>query len=171
MQVLYDGKPVSEGEVQFVDPGGRTSRSEDRRPRACGASPPAAALGPCGPRRSKPTRVASATARSSSNTWHYATLTFDVPGTAADRRRRLATAGESALELLVRARDGRAMWNEFPGFTTDLTVLSGDETLRGQGHDRRRWRGDARHAQERSSPIGSRSSSTRWCSTACRTAK
>jgi len=52
---------------------------------------------------------------------HYATLTIDVPTTKP-----LAAQGpkndKAAAKLLARARDARAVWEDFPGFTADIVV-------------------------------------------------
>lgn len=59
---------------------------------------------------------------------HYATLTLALPG--ADST---ATAkGQTAAELLRNAREARAVWNDLPGFTTDIVVHFNDERVEGK---------------------------------------
>jgi hypothetical protein len=69
-------------------------------------------------------------------TWHYSTVMLDLPGTTLTAEKTAAAktteAGGSALDALERARDGRALWKEYPGFTADLKVLSGDEVISGK---------------------------------------
>ncbi len=56
---------------------------------------------------------------------------LNVPETATTTTTAATTV--SALDTLVKARDGRAIWNEdFPGFTCDLTVHAGDEEIKGK---------------------------------------
>jgi len=59
--------------------------------------------------------------------WHYATLTFNVPDSVSTKAATASTkaADPDAVAALVRARDGRALWKEFPGFSADL-IISGD---------------------------------------------
>ena len=63
-------------------------------------------------------------------TWHYCTLLLDVAG-SLDKSAAKDDAEPSAAELLKRARQGRSMWQDFPGFSADLTVTSGKEQVTG----------------------------------------
>ncbi len=130
VQVLFDGQPVGDAEVQFVDPAGE---HHDLKTDAEGKVSITAKPGAWAVRSAKieADKSGERDGKKFDNTSHHATLTLDVPGTTLTAEK-TPSAGESALDLLVRARDGRAMWNEFPGFTTDLTVLSGAETLKGK---------------------------------------
>jgi hypothetical protein len=60
-------------------------------------------------------------------TWHYVTLTFEVPAaTAASTSTSSTATAESAGagEMLERARSGRSIWNDFPGFVADVNVTA-----------------------------------------------
>jgi hypothetical protein len=50
-------------------------------------------------------------------TWYYATLVLDVPANQT-------SAEQTAAAALAQAREGRAVWRDFPGFTADITVRS-----------------------------------------------
>jgi Protein of unknown function (DUF3386) len=58
-------------------------------------------------------------------TWYCATLV--LPGINGE-----AKAGGTAAEALARARDGRAIWHNFPGFTTDVAIRSDEGMLDAQ---------------------------------------
>jgi hypothetical protein len=130
VQVLFDGQPVADAEVLFVDPAGE---HHEVKADAQGKVSIAAKPGAWAVRSSKVEngKGGERDGKKFDHTSHYATLTLDVPGTTLTAEK-TPSAGDSALDLLVRARDGRAMWQDFPGFTTDLTVLSGAETLQGK---------------------------------------
>ncbi|MBL9124576.1 MAG: DUF3386 family protein [Planctomycetaceae bacterium] len=66
--------------------------------------------------------------------WHIATLTFEVPSETGKVATTVAAApGEvSANDLLERARDARAVWNNFPGFKSHITVRVDDEIGEGE---------------------------------------
>ena len=129
VQVLYDGQPVKDNEVLFVDPAGEhhdlTTDSEGR-------ARIDATAGKWGVRAAKieADKAGEQDGKKYSQTWHYATLTVDVPGTTLTAEK--SAADNSALDVLMRARDGRAIWNEFPGFSAELAVLSGEETVKGK---------------------------------------
>ncbi len=59
---------------------------------------------------------------------HYATLTASLPAGSPGT---LANTG-SAAELLRSAREARAVWDDFPGFTADLVVQYNDEQATGK---------------------------------------
>jgi uncharacterized GH25 family protein len=77
---------------------------------------------------------------------HYATLTFAVPANAGEARAaadgssvnftvvktsRPGVSTSSAAELLEHARQARSVWNDFPGFTADVTLFQNNEVHRG----------------------------------------
>ncbi len=127
LEVLYQGQPAGTGEVLVVGPNGEVEElTADEQGRAIVDT-------------QSPGRYAVRAAHIESNksgerdgkkyaqTWHYCTLLVDVrPTTAAD------SAELSAVDALERARAGRATWEDFPGYTTDLTVTSGDEKVSGK---------------------------------------
>jgi hypothetical protein len=60
---------------------------------------------------------------------HYATLTLALAGDASK-----ATTGArpTAAALLRSARESRAVWSDFPGFSADLAVRYNEETVKGK---------------------------------------
>ncbi len=77
---------------------------------------------------------------------HYATVTFAVPADAggdrvADAVSSVSVAAanvtntggtaSSAAELLEKARQSRSVWNDFPGFSADVTLHHNNEVVRG----------------------------------------
>ncbi len=125
VQVLYEGKPVSKGDVQFVDPAGE---HHDLTTDEQGRAEISASGGAWAVRAAviEADKGGERDGKKFQQTWHYATATFYVPGQPlADKKK--VEADPAALEALVRARDGRAIWSDFPGFKADLKVLSGDK--------------------------------------------
>jgi uncharacterized GH25 family protein len=122
VQVLYDGKAVSKADVQFVDPAGEHhDLTTDEQGRA--------EISTAGGKWAVRANVIEADkggerdGKKYQQTWHYATATFDVPGQPLAKKK--VETDPAALEALVRARDGRAIWSEFPGFKADLKVRDG----------------------------------------------
>ncbi len=129
VQVLFEGQPVADAEVQFVDPDGKHHELKaDREGRASVTASP----GAWGVLTSKveADKGGEREGKKFDNTSHYATLTLDVPGTVLTAEKTPGT-DSSAHDALVRAREGRAIWYEFPGFTANINVISGDESLAG----------------------------------------
>lgn len=125
VQVLYDGKPVSKGDVQFVDPSGEhhdlTTDEQGRAEITAGGGAWAVRAAVI-----EADKGGERDGKKFQQTWHYATATFDVPGQPLAAKKKVE-ADPAALEALVRARDGRAIWSDFPGFKADLKVVSGDK--------------------------------------------
>ncbi len=128
--VLYNGKPVAGGDVQFVDPAGEhTDLTTDDQGRV--------EIKVTGGQWAVQANVIEAEnggqrdGKKYQQTWHYATATLGMPGKAAVAKKKIETDPE-ALAALERARSGRAIWVDFPGFTADLTVHNGDDVLAGK---------------------------------------
>ena len=74
------------------------------------------------------------------STHHYSTLTFKLPDASpsATTTATAAAAAPSAVssltaqQLLDRARDARALWDDFPGFTSEMTLWSGGKKADGK---------------------------------------
>jgi hypothetical protein len=60
---------------------------------------------------------------------HYATLTLSLPAASASAAQ---SKTPTAAELLRSAREARAVWNSFPGFSADLAVQYNDERVTGK---------------------------------------
>ncbi|MEX2114454.1 MAG: DUF3386 family protein, partial [Pirellulales bacterium] len=127
LQVVYQGKPAPNGEVIVTGPNGEVQEltaDEHGSAAADVQSPGKYAV------RAAHIEADAAGERDGkkyTQTWHYCTLLVEVrPATAADGKE------ISAVEALRRARAERAIWNDFPGYTTDLVVTSGDETITGK---------------------------------------
>ncbi len=126
LTVLYNGKPLADEELVVIDPAGD---SHDLKTDSQGrATFKTAAAGRYAIRTGhiEADRSGTRDGKKYAQTWHYCTLTLDVR--SAD-----AAAGEpTALEALKRARDGRSIWHDFPGFRADLAVTSGGELVKGK---------------------------------------
>jgi hypothetical protein len=62
---------------------------------------------------------------------HYATLTIDLPKSESANSQQPKNE-KAAAELLARARNARAVWDNFPGFTADATVLIEQRSAKGK---------------------------------------
>lgn len=116
LQVLYQDKPVAKSEVVVVDAKGEEQQlSTDADGRAATAVVP----GKYAIRAAfvEPNNQGERDGKKYIQVWHYATLTLALAAPSASTE-------VSGLELLKRARDGRALWTEgFTGFTTDVEVM------------------------------------------------
>ncbi len=66
---------------------------------------------------------------------YFTTLTTRLPAAGAATAAATGTensAGLTADQILASARDSRAMWEDFPGFSADLTLALGSERLAGR---------------------------------------
>lgn len=126
VDVLYEGKPSADSEVVVIDPAGEhhelKTDSKGRAEIKVDAGRWAVRAGhiealKSGERDGKPYQ----------ETWHYSTLVLDVPREIAQ-----ATPDVSAAEALARARDGRAIWTDFPGFTAEVTLRAGGREASGK---------------------------------------
>ncbi len=121
--VLYDGKPAADSEVVFIDP---TGEHCDLKTDGKGRAQVDARAGRWAVRANylEPNRSGERDGKKYAQAGHYSTVTLNVPGETAPGVKQL-----SALDTLVRARDGRAIWHDFPGFTADLVVHAGDKQI------------------------------------------
>lgn len=135
LTVLWKGKPAAGAEVIVHVPGGgeQELKADDQGQVAFDA----ARAGSYGLRAKfvEPNSAGEHNGNAYSEAWHIATMTvvFPTPASlaAADAPPATATADAtaaadrspgSANDLLKRARDSRAVWNDFPGFASDITL-------------------------------------------------
>lgn len=126
VEVLYDGQPAADSEVVFIDPAGEHCEVKTDTQ---GRAQIDAAAGHWAVRAAyiEPNRSGERDGKQYAQAWHYSTVMLNVPSDTA------APAKEpSAHDTLVRARDGRAIWHDFPGFTSDLVVHAGGEEIKGK---------------------------------------
>jgi Protein of unknown function (DUF3386) len=116
VDVLYDGKPVADAEVVFIDTSGK---NHELKSNAQGRAELDAAGGRMAIRAAhiEADRSGERDGKPFKQIWHYCTLVLDVPLASNS-----SAAEVSAADALVRARDGRAIWQEFPGFMSDITI-------------------------------------------------
>lgn len=127
LQVLYNGQPAAGGEVVVVDPAGEAHEFKADKEGRIVAQTPAGGRYAVRAAHIEPTASGERGGKKYSQIWHYCTLTLDV--TTGDKTK---TDEPTALEALTRARDGRAMWKGFPGFSTTLTVTDGGQQVTGK---------------------------------------
>lgn len=133
LQVLYNGQPAGGGEVVVVDPAGEAHEFKADKDGRVVAQTPAGGRYAVRAAHIEPTAAGERGGKKFAQTWHYCTLTLDVPGAGKNEQRTAGkTSDPSALEALTRARDGRSMWKDFPGFTTTLTVTDGGQQITGK---------------------------------------
>ncbi len=127
LAVVYQGKPAGTGEVLVVGPTGEVQElttDEQGQATVDAQSPGRYAVRAA---HIEPNKSGERDGKKYAQTWHYCTLLVDVrPMTAA------SADDLSAVEALKRARADRAVWQDFPGYTTDLVVTSGDEKVEGK---------------------------------------
>jgi uncharacterized GH25 family protein len=124
--VLYEGRPVAAEEVVVVGPDGN---AHELKTDAAGKVEIDAAAGRYAIRAGhiEAARSGERDGKKYAQTWHYATLVLDVPKQSV-----AAAASDSAEDALKRARDGRSVWQDFPGFTSQLVIRGGGEEVQGQ---------------------------------------
>lgn len=133
LQVLYNGQPAPGGEVVVVDPAGEAHEFQADKEGRVVAPTPAGGRYAVRAAHIEPAATGERNGKKFAQTWHYCTLTLDVPGTGKSSKLTASKSSDpSALEALTRARDGRSLWNDFPGFSTTLTVTDGGKQITGK---------------------------------------
>jgi hypothetical protein len=122
VQVLYDGKPAATSEVVFIDSAGE---HHELKTDTSGRAEIAASVGRWAVRAAhiEADRSGERDGKKFAQTWHYATLVLDVAAAETSAR------NLSAADALARARDGRAVWRDFPGFAADVTIRDGGKEI------------------------------------------
>jgi hypothetical protein len=124
LEVLYQGKPSVGSEVVLIAPDGE---QKEVKTNAEGRVELPATAGRHAIRAAHIERDKSGQrdGQKYAETWHYATLTLDVPATTGP--------AVSAVDLLEKARAGRSLWgDDFPGFTADLGISGDGQQLTGK---------------------------------------
>lgn len=123
--VTYDGKPVAKREVVVVDPAGKRQdllTDGDGNVVVSATTPGRYTI------RAGNIEIDKGGERNGKKyvqTWHYSTLIFELPATVGvNTSRNPNQADPSAVAALAKARAGRAVWEDFPGFESDLIVTS-----------------------------------------------
>jgi uncharacterized GH25 family protein len=130
VEVLYEGQGVANTEVVIVDPAGEI---HELKTDAAGHAEIKASAGRHAIRAAKveTDRSGQRDGKKYAQTWHYATLVLDVPK-QSPANATAAAKNDSAGEALKRARDGRSIWHDFPGFTSELTIRGGGREAQGK---------------------------------------
>ena len=124
LRVLYEGQPDAGREVIVLDSGGKQHELKtDEEGRVSMTVMPGGSYA-VRAAHVEADRGGERDGKSYTQTWHYCTLTLVVPKAVVPPPPK---ANEiSAAELLTRARTARAVWKDFPGFSSDINVnLSG----------------------------------------------
>ncbi|MGD9722548.1 MAG: DUF3386 family protein [Pirellulales bacterium] len=125
LEVLYKGEPACNSEVVVVGPNQEPHeyKTDDKgRATADITAPGRYAVRAA---HIEADRQGQRDGKNYAQTWHYCTLVADVDSAAFAAEK--PVAADNATEALRRARDGRAVWDAFPGFTAKLSVTSGDQ--------------------------------------------
>lgn len=122
--VLWQGKSTSEAELTAIVPGeteSRTLKANKDGAFELGAMPNVAGLVGL---RAKLVEKKEGELDGSKykEVRHYSTWTFAVRGKGKEKAEAPPKADPAATNLLADARAARAVWNNFPGFTSDLVV-------------------------------------------------
>jgi hypothetical protein len=120
--VLFDGKPDAGAEL--IDVGGGAQAGEIKLDAAARAviEPPKSGRLALRAKHVAAGESGEIGGQRYGQTWYYATLVLS--GLATE-----PAAKETAAAALARARDGRAIWRNFPGFTMDVAASSDDGKL------------------------------------------
>lgn len=137
--VLYSGKPVADAELVVVDPAGELHDLKTDSQGRGTIKTTAAGRYAIRSGHIEADRSGTREGKKYSQTWHYCTLTLDMKtadktaaNSTGDKSANKAAGELSAAEALTRARDGRSIWHDFPGFTAGLAVTSGGELVKGK---------------------------------------
>jgi hypothetical protein len=134
LEVLFQGKPVAGSEVVILDPASNeTEAKTDKEGRVdLAASKP-------GLYSIRAKWVVMEAGKQGDKEYpqvnHYSTLALRVPQAAVGAKATAGAAGlASAGELIHRARDGRAVWQNFTGFEADLALFAEEREHKGRIH-------------------------------------
>ncbi len=122
LEVLYRGQPAAEREVVVVDPKGKSHELKTDGNGHVALVAPESGRYAVRAGYIEPDKSGQREGKAYAQTWHYCTLSFDLPA-----ERAVGSAELSAPEALARARAGRALWKDFPGFAADVTITGAGE--------------------------------------------
>ncbi|MCE9554239.1 MAG: DUF3386 family protein [Planctomycetes bacterium] len=130
--VLWEGKPQKGLSVQVIGPDKKRQKLETNEQGAVSFAAPQGGAYALLASHTEKDRAGERNGRKYASVGHYCTLTVDLPTSAPT-----ATAGEpkndkEAMAVLARARNARAVWDHFPGFTADVLVKVEQRTAQGK---------------------------------------
>ncbi len=133
LAIQYEKKPAADREVSIVDPANKEHVLKTDSAGQVIISDTKAGRYSVRVGYIEPDRSGERDGKAYKQTWHYATLTFELPeSSAASASVAKPKADPEAVAALVRARAGRAIWKEFPGYAADVTVTAGDQRIVGR---------------------------------------
>jgi len=126
--VAWQGKPLANAEVVIHFPGGDTieRRTDDRG--QIDVATKAKGQFALRTRHIEAAKSGERDGKKYAEIRHYATLTLAL----ADTSNATADARPTAADLLRSAREARAVWSDFPGFSADLAVRYNEQTVKGK---------------------------------------
>ncbi|MBI1902029.1 MAG: DUF3386 family protein [Planctomycetia bacterium] len=125
LEVLWQGKPAAGSQVVVIDPSGESSElkaGDDGRVTIETLRPGKYAARA----RVVVDKPGTDDGEEYAQELHYSTLVLVVPEQAA------AVEKLTAAQMLRAAREGRAVWNDFPGFESDVTLYESGKTQKGR---------------------------------------
>jgi uncharacterized GH25 family protein len=132
LEVLFRGKPVAGSEVVILDPA--ANETQAKTDDAGRVQLPATRPGLYSIRAKWVVMEAGKQGdKEYPQVNHYSTLALRVPGASVGGVAKEAT-GLAAADLLNQARDGRAVWRNFPGFEADLVLFAEGREHKGRIH-------------------------------------
>lgn len=118
LQVLWQGRPAAGVEVVVLDPQDESRQFETNDRGTVTFSPTEAGRYAIRARHVEADRAGELDGKSYSQAWSFCTLTIDLPLAEASD----SAAAHSASDLLLQARQNRAVWEDFPGMTADVRM-------------------------------------------------
>ena len=134
LTVFYQGKPIAEKDVVIFDP---EDKQHDLTTDTNGkATLPELIAGRYSVRANviEADKSGERDGKKFGQIWHYCTLTFNLPESVATKTATVEkkASDPTAVAALAKARAGRSMWEEFPGFTADVTVYAEGQKVKGK---------------------------------------
>jgi hypothetical protein len=135
--VLWQGKPVPKAEVSVLDIDGEDETLTTDEQGQVLHGKPGKGLISARAGHIESDRSGERNGKKYESVRHYTTLTLRLPADAKVAAVPAATTTAAAVpapagDLLAKAREARAVWNDFPGFTADVTLSIDGETTAGR---------------------------------------
>jgi len=131
VQLLFRGKPAADSEIVIIDPAGEHHQIRgDGEGRVSLTAKEAGRYAIQGT-YIEPTPDGQRDGKKFAKTWHTCTLTLDhaVVDASPSAKAESRASDPDAVAALKRARDGRSIWRAFPGFSAELTISGGGQTI------------------------------------------